>query len=163
MNNYEGFETLRNSVLFNTEDNGGIDVWETGTASNVFQSNASTPVPLPTPIPISLQIDVTQIITSVVSAYRDVAINAEIEKTKREQARQLAKIEIARMREDTERYEMFLNDRKEVRKEFIRLISDVLQKPHVDGEVVTYLKMVLEFLLIDGQNAAYCNWSGLNQ
>lgn len=47
MNNYEGFETLRNSVLFNTEDNRGIDVWETGTASNVFQSKQLLLFPYP--------------------------------------------------------------------------------------------------------------------
>ncbi len=164
MSQYDGFETLRDSVLFNTNNNRDVSILNPKCNPLAVYSNASAPAPIPapTPIPIGVQIDVTQIFTSIVSAYKDIAVTSEIERTKREQARQLAKIEIARMNETTKRYEMFLNDRKETRIEFIKLISDILQKPGVEVEVVTYLKMILEFLLVDGQNMSFNSWNGNN-
>lgn len=84
MNQYEGFETLQNTVFY-TDTGTTNDISDIGGALAAFQSGSSTPIPIPTPIPLSLQIDVTKIVTSVVSAYRDVTISREMEKNKREE------------------------------------------------------------------------------
>ena len=53
------------------------------------------------PVPIALKVDVGQIVTACTNAYRDVAVNQEIQRTEREKVRQLARIQIAQIEADT--------------------------------------------------------------
>ena len=114
------------------------------------------------PVPIALKVDVGQIVTACTNAYRDVAVNQEIQRTEREKVRQLARIQIAQIEADTQRYLGSLLIKHEERMTIISQISSLLAKEKIDAEVATLVKYFLQYLLQDSQNLQYLGDSHRN-
>lgn len=114
------------------------------------------------PVPIALKVDVGQIVTACTNAYRDVAVNQEIQRTEREKVRQLARIQITQIEADTQRYLGRLLIKKEERMAIISQLSGLLTKEKIDAEVATLVKYLLQYLLQDSQNLQYLGDSHRN-
>lgn len=111
---------------------------------------------------IALKVDVGQIVTACTNAYRDVAVNQEIQRTEREKVRQLARIQIAQIEADTQRYLGRLLIKKEERMAIISQLSGLLTKEKIDAEVAALVKYFLQYLLQDSQNLQYLGDSHRN-
>ena len=90
------------------------------------------------------------------------AVNQEIQRTEREKVRQLARIQIAQIEADTQRYLGRLLIKKEERMAIISQLSGLLTKEKIDAEVAALVKYFLQYLLQDSQNLQYLGDSHRN-
>ena len=99
--------------------------------------------------PVSFNIDLTQVFSTIANGYRDIAINQEEQRTKREYIRQMATVELKKIEANTEQYMTSLYYNHQAKMSIIRDISYIITKKDIDAEVVKLVEVLLNYLQSD--------------
>lgn len=90
--------------------------------------------------------NIIQLVEDMVECYRDYSINSEIEKTKREQVRNQAKIMIAQIESNTEQYIAKINMDSKTNLAIIQQIGKIIDKPQLDENCYKLCELLLNNL-----------------
>lgn len=86
------------------------------------------------------------LVSNIVTCYRDMKINTEIQETEREKVRQQARVFIAQYEADTNKAIEEIKSNTAMNIELIRTIGNIMTQENIDHEIIDFCKILLEKL-----------------
>lgn len=92
------------------------------------------------------QMEIVELVTNIAACYRDIKVNAEMQKTEREKLRQQARVLIAQHEADTNKAIEEIRKDSALNVELIRAVSNIMTQNNVDKDIIDFCKCLIEKL-----------------